>query len=292
MKYLFYSLMPLGILLTAASLAIVFSYGILLVLGDVLLLSKLTSKVTQVFLIISIFPIKHYLNLSWSELGFVPSKTFFNQLLIGLGLGFITLLPVFLTLFALDVNVFDTDRLWTLGSLLEKTALALVLALLISLIEEPLFRGVLLSGLNKKMPVMAAILISSTYYASLHFLKSHTDVSYQDMSIPGGFMLLGEALLNVIDPKNLQAFLALLMVGLFLGIVRAVFGFSLGMVIGCHTAWVWQIKMSKSLLNVNPNSDYLYLVSSYDGVIGPLVTGWMALVMTGYWLYSRYLKTH
>ncbi|MBS3952213.1 MAG: CPBP family intramembrane metalloprotease [Methylomicrobium sp.] len=292
MKYLFYSLMPLGILLTAASLAIVFSYGILVVLGDVLLLSKLTSKATQAFLIISIFPIKHYLNLSWSELGFVRSKTFFNQLLIGLGLGFLTLLPVFLTLFALDVNVFDTNRLWTLGSLLEKTALALVLALLISLIEEPLFRGVLLAGLNKKMPVMAAILISSTYYAALHFLKSHTDVSYQDMSIPGGFMLLGEALLNVIDPKNLQAFLALLMVGLFLGIVRAVFGFSLGMVIGCHTAWVWQIKMSKSLLNVNPNSDYLYLVSSYDGVIGPLVTGWMALVMTGYWLYSRYLKTH
>ncbi|MCD2449798.1 CPBP family intramembrane metalloprotease [Methylicorpusculum oleiharenae] len=292
MKYLFYSLMPLGILLATASLAIVFSYGILLVLGDVLLLSKLTSKVTQVFLIISIFPIKHYLNLSWSELGFVRSKTFFNQLLIGLGLGLITLLPVFLILFALDVNVFDTDRLWTLGSLLQKTAIALVLALLISLIEEPLFRGVLLSGLNTKMPVMAAILISSTYYASLHFLKSHTVVSYQDISIPGGFMLLGEALLNVIDPKNLQAFLALLMVGLFLGIVRAVFGFSLGMVIGCHTAWVWQIKMNKSLFNVNPDSDYLYLVSSYDGVIGPLVTGWMALVMTGYWLYSRYLKIH
>lgn len=292
MKYLLYSLMPLGILLATASLAIVFSYGILLVLGDVLLLSKLTSKATQLFLIISIFPIKHYLNLSWSELGFIRCKTFFYQILIGLGLGFITLLPVFLILFVLDVNVFDTERLWTVGSLVQKTGIALVLALLISLIEEPLFRGVLLSGLNKKMPVMAAILVSSTYYASLHFLKSHTVVSYQDISISNGFMLLGEALINVLNPENLQAFLALLMVGLFLGFVRAVFGFSLGMVIGCHTAWVWQIKMSKSLFNVNLDSDYLYLVSSYDGVIGPLVTGWMALVMTGYWLYSRYLKIH
>ncbi|MDO8843329.1 MAG: CPBP family glutamic-type intramembrane protease [Methylicorpusculum sp.] len=292
MKYLLYSLMPLGILLATASLAIVFSYGVLLVLGDVLLLSKLTNKVTQVFLIISIFPIKHYLNLSWSELGFVRAKTFFSQITMGLGLGFMTLLPVFLILFALEVNVFDPDRIWTLGSLIQKTAIALALALLISLLEEPLFRGVLLSGLNIKMPVMAAILISSTYYASLHFLKSHTVVGYQDMSIPDGFMLLGEALLNVINPENFQAFLALLMVGLFLGFVRVVLGYSLGMVIGCHTAWVWQIKMSKSLFNVNPDSDYLYLVSSYDGVIGPLVTGWMALVMSGYWLYTRYHKAH
>jgi hypothetical protein len=48
--------------------------------------------------------------------------------------------------------------------------------------------------------------------------------------------------------------------------------------------------LSKSLFNINPNSDYLYLVSSYDGVIGPLVTAWLGLAMVGYYWYRRKQK--
>jgi hypothetical protein len=79
----------------------------------------------------------------------------------------------------------------------------------------------------------------------------------------------------------------LLLVGIFLGILRAEVKESLGLCIGCHTCWVWQIKMSKSLLNTDSSSEYLYLVSSYDGVIGPLVTAWLGLAIIGYFAYKK-----
>jgi len=50
--------------------------------------------------------------------------------------------------------------------------------------------------------------------------------------------------------------------------------------------------MSKQLFNTDFNSDYLYLVSSYDGVIGPLVTGWLMLAIAGYFAYQRFRNVH
>ena len=171
-------------------------------------------------------------------------------------------------------------------------AISLLFALIISLIEEPLFRGILLVGLNKKMSVIAAILISSTYYAALHFLSPKTDIPVQELNLLSGFTLLGEAVTHLFNPNILSAFFALLLVGIFLGVLRTQVKSSLGLCIGCHTCWVWQIKMSKQLFNTNFGSDYLYLVSSYDGVIGPLVTGWLILAIAGYFAYQRFRKVH
>ena len=162
-----------------------------------------------------------------------------------------------------------------------------MLALLISLIEEPLFRGLLLVGLNKKLSVLWAILISATYYAALHFLSSNTDIAPQELNLYSGFTLLGGAVANLLNPGILSAFFALLMVGVFLGVLRTQVKSSLGLCIGCHTCWVWQIKMNKKLFNTDFSSDYAYLVSSYDGVIGPLVTVWLMLAIAAYLIYRR-----
>ena len=102
--------------------------------------------------------------------------------------------------------------------------------------------------------------------------------------------MLGEALVNVFNADNIPAFSALLMVGVFLAVVRTRVSESLGLCIGCHTAWVWQIKMNKSLFNLDPDSAYFYLVSSYDGIIGPLVTVWMLLVVTAFLAYRQFYK--
>ena len=140
------------------------------------------------------------------------------------------------------------------------------------------------------MPVSWAIVISSIYYASLHFLNSHSRFSYDEMTFFSGFIMLGEALVNVFNADNIPAFSALLMVGVFLAVVRTRVSESLGLCIGCHTAWVWQIKMNKSLFNLDPDSAYFYLVSSYDGIIGPLVTVWMLLVVTAFLAYRQFYK--
>jgi membrane protease YdiL (CAAX protease family) len=282
-----YSLVPLLVLLAASSLACIVGYFVFQSIDGRFPLSKVITKSTQLFLVLSIFPAMAYLKLNKGDLGFAAKAVFFKQVLLGFSLGFATLMPVFITEYALGIHIIDQTQHWTAGLLAEKALISLLLALLISMIEEPIFRGILFAGLKKNLPVIAAIIISSAYYAALHFLDSKTEIPLQQADLFSGFTLLGEAFANLMNPQILSAFLALLMVGIFLGVLRTNIKQSLGLCIGCHTCWVWQIKMSKSLFNTDSSSEYLYLVSSYDGVIGPLVTGWLSLALIGYFVHKK-----
>jgi uncharacterized protein len=286
MKRCLYALVPLLVLLAATFLACILAY-VLVSLWNDLSFRFIVKKASQLFLVLSIFPAMHYLKLNKFDLGFSARPVFFKQLWQGVGLGFVTLMPVYIALYLLGVNVIDESKPWTLFWVSKKLAIELLLALLISLFEEPVFRGILLTGLSKKLAVRSAILISAFYYAILHFLDSKTQIPVQDITIFSGFNLLGDAFAHLLNPEILSAFFALFAVGVFLGLLRTQVKASLGLCIGCHACWVWQIKLSKDLFNINPSSDYLYLVSSYDGVIGPLVTTWLTLAIVAYLLYKR-----
>jgi uncharacterized protein len=286
MKRCLYVLVPLLVLLAATILACILAY-ILVSLWHDLSFRFIVKKASQLFLVLSIFPAMYYLKLNKFDLGFSQRPVFVKQLWQGVGLGFITLLPVFIALYLLGVNVIDESKPWTLFWVGKKLGIELLLALLISLFEEPVFRGILISGLRKKMSVWAAILISAFYYAILHFLDSKTQITAQELNLFSGFNLLAEAFAHLLNPEILPAFFALFAVGIFLGVLRTQVNASLGLCIGCHACWVWQIKLSKDLFNINPSSDYLCLVSSYDGVIGPLVTTWLFLAIGSYFLYQR-----
>jgi hypothetical protein len=125
----------------------------------------------------------------------------------------------------------------------------------------------------------------------LHFLNSKTDIAYQDITLNSVFMLVGEAIANCFNPIVFSAFVGLLMVGIFLAVIRTQIENSLGLCIGFHASWVWQIKMSKSLFDTNIWSDYIYLVGSYDAIVGPLVTGWLLLEIIRYFVYQRINKS-
>lgn len=287
MRYLYYTTMPFIVLLTALSLACIVGYFIVLGLGDLISFRQVINRLAQLFLMLSIFPAMAYLKINKTELGLAPRLIFFKQLLHGFLLGFITLTPVFIVLHILGVNVIDEEQVWTAGFLTKQIIINLLIALLISSIEEPIFRGLLLTSLSKKLSVIAAIIISSIYYAGLHFFSSKTDIPLQDITIFSGFELLGDAFSNLWHTEIISAFSALLMVGIFLGVLRTQIKASLGLCIGCHTCWVLQIKMSKKLFNTDFGSEYSYLVSSYDGVVGPLVACWLMLAIGGYFAYRR-----
>jgi len=287
LRPLYYALLPLLILLIAIALACVVSYFIVLGFGEFVEFGKIVNKSTQVLLILSIFPTSYYLKINKAELGFAPLQIFLKQLLVGFGLGFITLMPVFIVLYLLGVHVLDNTQIWSTSFVFKNLVISLLLALLISLIEEPLFRGLLLVSLHKKLSAMSAIVISASYYAALHFINNNSHIEAQDLNIYSGFTLVTEAFTKLLNPAIFSAFLALLMVGIFLGVLRTQVKSSLGFCIGCHTCWVWQIKMNKKLFNTDFNSEYHYLVSSYDGVIGPLVTVWLLLAIIGYFIVHR-----
>jgi len=288
-RNIYYAIVPLLVLFCALLLSCTLGYFIVQGIGDAMPFRQILTRSTQLYLVLSIYPLARYLKISKKEFGFAPSLVFLKQLCQGFGIGFIVLIPIFIVLYAVGINVFDQSEPWTLERLANYMIVTLLVALLISVIEESLFRGIVIVGLLKKLPVMAAILLTSLYYAGLHFLSIKTNLSVPDIHFFSGFVLLGEALANVVNPSNQPAFLALLMVGIFLGVLRTQVETSLGLCIGCHTCWVWQIKMSKKLFNTNYDSDYQYLVSHYDGVIGPLVAAWLLVVVASYFIY-RHMK--
>ncbi|NOQ36706.1 MAG: CPBP family intramembrane metalloprotease [Methylococcaceae bacterium] len=290
MNYLRYALAPFALLIVLALSSCVLSYVILMLAGDILPLHKLVSKGTLVLLILSIFPLRRYLSLSWADIGYAPKNIFFKQLVLGLGLGLLTLLPIIFLLFSIDVNIWDVSKEWTVPKLIGRLLIALFLGLLISFAEESIFRGLLLTSFRKKMAVSVAIFFSATYYSALHFLKSTTHIPYEKITFSSSFQLFGEAFTNYYKPEFVTAFIALVMVGIFLALIRTQVKNSLGLCIGYHASWVWVLKMNRDVLNINHQSEYFYLVSNYDGVIGLLVSGWMFLASAAYLAYLYKIK--
>ena len=291
MRGLAFALAPLLLLVMLATVASLLGYAVLKLAGDVLPLAKIVSKITLVLLLLGVLPLKRYLQLSWTDLGFAPLPHFFKQVGKGFALSLVTLLPVLLILYLLQVHVWDDSRIWAWEVFVGKALLALLLAMLIAVGEELLFRGLLLSSLHRQMPLYAAMFVSSLYYAGLHFLKSSTPIAYADITPVSGLPLLAEAFANWVNPAIVSAFIALFVVGLFLSVLRSCNGQGLGWSIGCHAGWVWQIKLSRDLCNVNLQAEPIYLVNTYyDGVIGPLVAVWLMSVLIVYWFYAAYQR--
>jgi membrane protease YdiL (CAAX protease family) len=287
LKRIFYALVPLAVLLAASLLACLLGYFLIQAVGDRFTLSKVISKTTLCFLVLSIFPAMAWLRISRHDLGFASGNLWLRQIPQGFALGLLTLLPVLLVEYLLGIQSLDQTKSWTVLAVAQKMGLVLLLSLLISLIEEPLFRGLLIASLRRKMPLFAAITVSALYYASLHFLRSHSTLSRAEADWSSGFRLLAEAFGNLFTAYNFPDWLALFAVGIFLGILRTRSPANLGLCIGCHSAWVWQIKMSKTLFDTHHNAEYGFLVGYYDGVIGWLVAGWLTLFLLVYGVYLR-----
>jgi len=291
-KKIYYSLVPLIILLFFAALSSVLSYLFLMMAGDVISMRKIVSKGAQVFLLFSIFPLRRYLQLKWSDIGFAPKAIFIKQVGRGFLLGVVTLMPVMIVLYLFDINIIDQSIEWSFNKLLIKLLLTLLVALLVSLGEEPIFSGILLAGLRKKMTVIVAAILSSSYYAAFHFVKTKTDIPYQDITMGSGFELMAEAFANLLNPEITSAFIALFVVGLFLATIRTQFHQSIGLCIGCHAAWVWQIKMGVVFFDINKKSEYYsYFVNDYyNSIIGPLVSIWLSLAIVVFFIWKKYYR--
>lgn len=287
MKSVYHALVPLLIVLFCALVSALLSTLFLILAGDIIELRKLVSKGAQLLLLLSIFPLRRYLKLSWAQIGFAPKAIFAKQIRQGLGLGLATLMPVMLVLYGLEISVFDADKSWTLGTIIARVLLALLLAMLIAMGEEPLFSGILLARLRKKMLLGLAITISAGYYSAFHFIKTKTTIPYHELSLGSGFQLVAEAFANLLNPAITPALIALFVIGLFLLTIRTQIKNSIGICIGCHTAWVWQIKLAKDFFDTNKQSTYYYLVSDYDGIVGPLVTVWLLLCLAAYFIWKK-----
>jgi membrane protease YdiL (CAAX protease family) len=126
------------------------------------------------------------------------------------------------------------------GKILRKILLP---ALAVSLLEEWLFRGLLLGLWLRYARPLTACIGSSLLFAFLHFLKPPAGTVIEDPAHPlAGFELFGKILLHFTEPLFfVTAFASLFLVGLILAWARVRTG-ALWFSIGLHAGWIIAFK--------------------------------------------------
>jgi membrane protease YdiL (CAAX protease family) len=176
-----------------------------------------------------------------------------------------------------------------LGLALARTAAIAALAgILIGLIEEIFFRGILFAALRRRQPWLVAALLTASFYAFLHFVRPEAPPAGLSIDWGSGLNMLAGALHKYATPQlYLDSFVALFMAGLLLALVRESTG-SIALGMGMHAGWVFAIRLTKEATEADWQSPYSGLIGHYDGVIGWLAAAWIAVITLGvYWWPPR-----
>lgn len=218
---------------------------------------------------------------SWREIGFsYNQKEFWKNLLKGFGLGIVIMSPVVAGLLISKNRVIDLDWGWSLSNFTALLITALAAGLVVALIEETLFRGAMLTAIQRQSSVLFAVVSTSFVYAFVHFLQPEIDPSTLNWS--SGFVLLKNAFLPILNPTQIvDSFIALFLAGVLLAIIKARTN-QLAICIGIHAGWVFIIKLFKRVTDSNIQSEYAFLTGSYDKVIGYLAAICISLAIVIY----------
>lgn len=168
--------------------------------------------------------------------------------------------------------------------LLLRTAIAgIASGLAVGLIEEFFFRGPMHTGTRRSLSFWPTALLTGTFYSAVHFIRP-PPLESGVFDIPTALSMVAAGLSNLADIPHPDRFVALLVAGVFLSMVRERTG-SIYWPIGIHAGWVMTIKITKRLTNNDPGSDLAFLVSA-DGITGWLSTAWMAAIAAAYWWWT------
>lgn len=278
-------LIPWTYLLASALLSAAVSYPLYRLFGDgdISFFRSLVSRIGQGFLLLGLLPISRRLALKRPEFGLQQGAL--SGLFRGFGLGVLTLSLHGLLLVFLGAR---TPHIPEMG-LIHFAAASLSAAgagLGVALLEETLFRGALIAVLMRIAGPRTAIWISALDYAALHFIGTYWTTDPSQVGWDTGFRIAldGFSHLPHADPGS---FLALFLAGVLLATVRLSFRGGLAFSIGLHAGWVFVIKLFKPLTLLQPDSPWIFLMGTYDQVIGYLSCVWIFLLLTLIYLFQR-----
>lgn len=251
---------------------------------------KLIGRLGLIIALLGFWPFLQWQGLNrGTELGYAgPISRLARAFAGGFGVGLLILLVLVGTLMALGVRTAPDAGLAFDGRLLKTLALGLLGGLLVALIEETFFRGALYGAIQRRGGLVAAVSLSSLLYAALHFFKPQPIPPGTDLSLGACLESLAGAFGALSRPENLDSLLALFLVGLVLALARARAG-HLGWSLGLHASWVLAIALTREYTDLTEGAHLGWLVGSYDGVIGWLAAGWLAVLSLGLALGFRRL---
>jgi uncharacterized protein len=233
-----------------------------------------------VLAIIGLWPLSRLARLSSTEAGWSRNSLWKRMLFTGLCVGFASLaLPVIMC-------VGTGQRLWEwhgdIGHIAKHFGNAVGAAVLVSVLEESVFRGVLFGTLRKHGSLFVAALFSSSVYALVHFFersRHEGDVVWSSGLAIFPKMLRGFADWQVVIP----GFFSLLVAGLILAsAVHATR--SLYFSIGVHAAWIFWLKTFGFFTQAAPDGN------PWMWGTAKLIDGWFALLalLFTWWLLVKW----
>lgn len=169
----------------------------------------------------------------FSDYGLSWKFSVLKSLVIGLGLGVLSLVLIFISQWRLGWIEWHLENWQRLGQICLPI---LLLGLWIGLTEELIFRGFLLNTLGKDYSILLSATISSIIFALLHLVWEQQDTLPQ---LPGLWLM-----------------------GMVLVLARYADGGSLGLAWGLHAGWIWGLTCLDSAA-----------LLSYTGVAPSWITG-------------------
>ena len=159
---------------------------------------------------------------------------------------------------------------------------AIAAAMVVSPLEEGLFRGVLLGSLSRRFKLRLAVAIQAAIFASLHFLKP--SAAYKkfagDVGPWTGFELLPHFLSGFSQPDKLVAgWLTLFAVGVVLAVAK-IRTRSLWLPIGIHAGWILGLKAIKLGTRKENSPDLFYQIGDVPGgllALGAVLLTWVLI---------------
>ena len=220
--------------------------------------------------------------IAWRDGRSSKGRLFLNGFLAG----FLIMLAIVSCFVLLGIYHFDPAVDTTLSALAEITIKGLLAGLLVGLVEEVIFRGALLGGLEKQTNVMVAVILTSLFYALVHFIKFRALPEGMEPGWLTGIEVFPAALFRFKFWPTLDACITLFILGLFLAIVR-VRSKSILPCIGMHAAIVLVMKVFFYLANYTKENNYAFLVNAYDHQFGYLSSGMLLLFLALYYFIDE-----
>ena len=255
------------------------AYPLHLVFTDAVDFQALVYKTAEIFMALSLIPIGRWLGMGKLDIALVgPFRLLLSQVMQGFGWGALMLGIHVLVLVLLDVRVLNPEKL-QLARIISLSCKGVLIGLAIASLEEPIFRGFLLGFLLRKTNRVNAVLVSSCYFAGLHFLSTDMRPEFAEVHWDTGFVIVMDAFSHLFR-IHFDSFVALFAAGAFLACIRLYFPQSgLSYCIGIHAGWVFIIKATNPLTIRSIVSPLQNIVSGFDGNIGYLSASWTTVLI-------------
>ena len=223
-----------------------------------------------------------------ASLGYgLPRRAFVRETSLGLALGVASMLVLVGLMTALGLLEWRPAAGVSGTDLLRLVALRLISGFAVAFIEETFLRGAMHTAIERESGTRLAVLLTALFYAATHFFASY-HIAPGQVTARSGLELLAGTLHSWAQPAGIaDAFLALLAVGVVLGMVRAATG-NIAACIGLHAGWVWVMLVAHELTRPRSDAPLGFLLSRFDGFVGWLVLAWTVVLAVPLWrFYSR-----